>query len=420
MNLYAKNIALLHYAAYPVVGGVESVMNEQANLLTEAGHQVRIIAARGAEQRPDIPIHLIELADSRHPKILALKDSLDSGEVPPEFTSVTSELKEHLAESLSDVDIVIAHNICCMLKNLPLTAALYEICSEENGPRLISWQHDIAWTAERYSDECHEGHPWDLIRTPWKGVQQQFVAVSEKRQREVMEVFGLSADQVRVIPSGVDQYEFLNIASATQNLLSKASVDPLSPLFLLPVRITRRKNIEFALRILSSLRTSIPSASLVVTGPPGAHNASNSEYFQELAALRQKLNLTPDTPHKGGAYFLCEHTDTFLPDIVINDLYRIADALLITSIDEGLGIPVIEAGFSRLPAFCGTIPTFKEIAGDHLHFFNLSDSAENVAEQISRTLLQDQSSLLRQRVRSRFSWRKLSEDRIQPLLEEDA
>ncbi|MBI3739501.1 MAG: glycosyl transferase family 1, partial [Chloroflexi bacterium] len=42
-------ITLLHYAALPIIGGVESVMGHHARLMTDAGHQVRVIAGRGEQ-----------------------------------------------------------------------------------------------------------------------------------------------------------------------------------------------------------------------------------------------------------------------------------------------------------------------------------------------------------------------------------
>ena len=48
------NITLLHYAAPPVVGGVESVVGEHARLMTADGQQVTILAGRGAQTDPRI------------------------------------------------------------------------------------------------------------------------------------------------------------------------------------------------------------------------------------------------------------------------------------------------------------------------------------------------------------------------------
>src|SRR6266536_3371896 len=55
-------LALIHYSASPVVGGVERVMTAQATMLRGAGYDVRIIAGRGDSD-------LIPEADSWHPEV---------------------------------------------------------------------------------------------------------------------------------------------------------------------------------------------------------------------------------------------------------------------------------------------------------------------------------------------------------------
>ena len=68
------NIALLHYSAPPVIGGVESVIGHHARLMARAGHTVRVIAGRGEQADPQVDFILIPLLDSRHPDILAIKE----------------------------------------------------------------------------------------------------------------------------------------------------------------------------------------------------------------------------------------------------------------------------------------------------------------------------------------------------------
>ena len=60
------NITLLHYAAPPVVGGVESVVGEHARLMAADGQQVTILAGRGAQTDPRISFVELPQVDSRH------------------------------------------------------------------------------------------------------------------------------------------------------------------------------------------------------------------------------------------------------------------------------------------------------------------------------------------------------------------
>src|SRR5512147_1043957 len=79
------NIAILHYSVPPIVGGVESVIAHHARLMSAAGHSVRLIAARGDAMGEQIPLVLMPLADSRHERVLLMKEHLDRGEVTEDF-----------------------------------------------------------------------------------------------------------------------------------------------------------------------------------------------------------------------------------------------------------------------------------------------------------------------------------------------
>src|SRR5678816_2748537 len=112
--------ALLHYSAPPIVGGVESVLGHHARLMAEDGHQVRIVAGRGQQTDPRIPFVHLPMADSRHPNVLALKSALDDGRVPAGFADAVDSLTADLSEILDDVEVLFAHNVCSLNKNLTL------------------------------------------------------------------------------------------------------------------------------------------------------------------------------------------------------------------------------------------------------------------------------------------------------------
>lgn len=96
---------------------------------------------------------------------------------------------------------------------------------------------------------------------------------------------------IRVIPNGVDMGKFLKLEEQTLGYIKKLDLLLASPLLLLPVRITSRKNIELALQILAVLRIDLPSAQIIITGPLGPHNPANLQYFEKLSALREELGL---------------------------------------------------------------------------------------------------------------------------------
>ncbi|MCI0397137.1 MAG: glycosyltransferase [Chloroflexi bacterium] len=410
-----KSIAILHFTAPPVVGGVESVLGQHARLLAGAGHSVRVVAGRGEMVDGRIRFVHLPLADSRHPAVSAAKVHLDAGQIPAGFETLVNSLAGELEQALAGVEIVLAHNVCSLHKNLALTAALHRFCARPAGPHLVAWHHDLAWLMPQYQPELHLGWPWDLIRQPWPGVGQQHVAVSQLRQQEVAQLFGLPLETISVVPAGLDASTFLKLEPETVELVRRLRLLEADPLLLLPVRITRRKNIELALQVLAALRPFFPPAALVVTGPPGPHNAANLDYFTELKKLAAALDLaSPNTP---AVHFLADVFPGYVPDPVIGDLYRLADALLLPSREEGFGIPLLEAGLRGLPIFCADIPSLREIAGQAATYFSPDGEPASIAARIADRLAADPVFQLRRRVRRNYTWEGVYADCIEPLLE---
>jgi glycosyltransferase involved in cell wall biosynthesis len=405
-------IALLHYSAPPVVGGVEGVLAHQARVLAELGHTVRILAGRGEQTALDIPFVHLPLADSRHARVLQVKAQLDGGSVEPAFAALRDELNGALRAALADSDALIAHNVCSLHKNLALTAALYDLfCAARPAgfsACLILWHHDLAWATPRYRAELHEGYPWALLRETWPGAVH--VVVSEQRRAELAGLTGISPDAIKVIPNGLDLARFHKLEAHTQTLVKRMGLMHADLILLLPVRLTPRKNIELALHTLAALRSHFHRPVLIVTGPLGPHNPANLRYFQSLRALRAELGL------EGAAHFLAEWSDHFLPDAVISDFYRLADALFFPSREEGFGLPMLEAAASRLPIFCSDIAPLRALGGDEACFFSPDEDPRRLAETIAGQLQKHAPFRAAVRVRNHYSWEQVGARYIEPLL----
>jgi len=389
-----------------VVGGVESVLAHHARLLSAVGHTVQLLAARGEGLSTQIPLIRLPLIDSRHPRVLAIKAALDRGEVPPDFETLTAEITRDLQSVLTDVNVLIAHNVCSLNKNLALTAAIARL----DRPRVILWHHDLAWTTSRYRAELHDGYPWDLLRTDWGA---RHVVVSDLRQRELAELLHIPLESITVVPNGIDQAAFYKLSPITLSLLQRIDLAQAAPILLLPVRLTPRKNIELALRTLATLRRKMPEAMLIVTGPLGAHNPANAAYFQKLKDLRAELDLA------GAVIFLAELIDTNLPDDVIADFYRLADALFMPSREEGFGIPLVEAAFSKLPVFCTDIEPLRALGLNDATYFSPDADPQAIAAQIADRLQHDPQYQIAVRLRRAYTWDSIYAQHIAPLLEED-
>ena len=402
-------VAFLHYSAPPVVGGVENVMASQAECLNNFGYDVEIICGRGSQWHPRIEVINYPLLDSRNPQILELKKSLDRGEVREDFDQTVDQIFNWLKDALTGTRLLIAHNVASQHKNLALTAALKRlVSSRQEKLSVILWHHDFAWTANQYSAELYPSYPWILGKIAWEGVTH--VVVSEARKKEMVQLTGIDDGKVRVIPAGINQKSLIGLTDELYRLATQHHFLSADPLILMPIRVTRRKNLEMALHITAHLKHRLSALKLVVTGPIGAHNPTNEQYLKELVELRRKLDL------ENQVIFLAEYFPNGISEDWIGSFYRMADVLLLTSKEEGFGIPILEAGLSRLIIFCSDIPPLRALADGSATLFSLKDSPEIVAEKMIEKLTHDPIYSFRARVKREFTWEAIYKNKIAPLI----
>ncbi|MBN8618268.1 MAG: glycosyltransferase family 4 protein [Anaerolineae bacterium] len=410
-----KSIGILHYSSPPGIGGVESVIAYHARGLAKLGYQVHILSGNGGTFDPRVQTHINPLFGSKHPDVLAVKAELDAGKVSPAFDPLVDKIEHDLQQSLAGCDCCIVHNVHTLHKNIPLTAALARLTSRGK-LRFIAWCHDLAWTNEQYQSEMHAGYPWDLLREIWPNTA--YVTVSDMRKTEMVDLFSAAPERIQVIPAGVDPAGFFRWTPTTVRLVDQLNLMSADGLLLLPARLTRRKNIERALEVLAEIRqASQRDFRLIVTGPPGPHNPANAAYLNELLALRHQLQID-DCAHFLYQYGVEEGQPLLVDDDTIADLYRLSDALLFPSLQEGFGIPVLEAGLSGIPAFCANLPPIRETGRGDIHYFDpLHTPANQIAAQIGSALTHDPVYRLRVRVRQDFRWDAILQNQLVPLLE---
>jgi glycosyltransferase involved in cell wall biosynthesis len=405
-------VGLLHFTAPPVVGGVETVLGHHARLMAAAGWSVRMIAGRGGPPDPGVDLVTVPLADGRHPAIRDVQRALDLGSVPPAFEGVVDELARDLRAATDGLDVVVAHNVCSLSVNIPLTAALHRLVEAGDIRRLVAWNHDIAAASERYRPRLHAGRPWDLFRQPWPAILT--VTISEPRRGELAAATGVPAGTVRVVPNGIDRDGFLGLSPSTHQLIHALHLGTASPVLLTPARVTPRKNLELAVGVAAELRRSGDDARLVITGSLDPHDADARRHLDALRELALR------TGAADGVHLLVDGPPGWRSERVVADLFRVADVLFLPSHDEGFGLPILEAGVCRLPVVCSDIPALRELAGDDATYIDPAGTPAAAAARLRERLAGDPAFRLATRCRAAFDWDALFATRIRPLLLEAA
>lgn len=352
-------IAIIHYTGPETVGGVEQVIHYHYCRFDGLDHSADILTAK---------------------------------EVP---------------DDLSDYDVVMVHNVFTMPFDLALTHRLREMAAGWIKGKWINWVHDVAAI-----NPCYAHLPWDdaehqMLKQPPANCIH--VAVSNVRRADYARATGLLADQIRVIPNGLDCAGVLNVQDMVRCLGEDHHLWQRDFILVHPTRLVRRKNLEFALRVVAAMRDLGQDMAYLVTGAPDPHNADHVAHAGELKRLVADLQL------EDSVFFL--GLKTKLDNSEVSDLYQISDLLLFPSLSEGFGLPLLEAALHGLPVYCSDIPAHREVAMEDARFFALDEDPARVVERI----MKDDLVRLRRRRRevyTKHDWRVIADKHLAPLLDE--
>lgn len=409
--------AFMHYTAPPTVGGVEAVMAAHARQFTVDRQPVSLIAGRGdVSALPEgCDLILIPEIDSSHPEVLKASESLELGIVPFDFEDLVNRLADKLRPVVSRFDHLIVHNVFTKHFNLPLTAALFKLMDEGTARGVIAWCHDLSWSSPSSRSKVHEGYPWNFLLTP--RADMRYVAISQQRKREVLETFHLPPERVRVIYNGINPDLLLGISSEGRALADRLKLKDADMLLLMPVRITRAKNIEYAMELLVELKHSGINPRLVVTGPPDPHDPASKAYFQDLLDLRRQLNLEQELrfvyesgPKPEEPYCIDQQ--------LVAELLRLSDLMFMPSHHEGFGLPVLEAGLTGIPVVTTAVPAALEITFEHVFIFSINTAPDMLVKQLLNWMEENSQFELRRKIKQEFPWEIIYQRDIKPLLED--
>ncbi len=409
------SIAIIHYSAPPVVGGVEAVIQAHTNILASSGHRVRVIAGLG--DRSGFPeeaeLRLVPEIGSQFPEVLEMSAQLEQGDVPTIFNNFVTQLNEKLKSHLVGFDWLIVHNIFTKHFNLPLTCALHKLLDDHIIGGCIAWCHDFTWTSPSSSLKVHAGYPWDLLRTKWPGVK--YVVVSKQRQQTLAALFDCPEDEISVIYNGVDAQELLGLSEIGMSLIDRLGLFDCDLILVMPVRVTKAKNIELALQVIKEIKAMGYRPKLILTGPPDPHDPENIAYYHSLLNLRGELGLDAEA-HFIYELQILEDKGNVIDIATVGELIRASDLVFLPSHREGFGMPVLEAGLIGIPVIATEVPSIREIAGDDAIVIGSSQTPKQVAEMIDEWAREDRVHHMRRRVRQSYTWDRIYKNNILPLL----
>ena len=297
--------------------------------------------------------------------------------------------------------------------NLPLTAALFRLMDAGLIKHPIIWTHDLTWSSPNSYTKVYPSYPWNLLKT--FRADATYVTISEKRRTEIVKIFECKPEDVQIIYNGVDQTALLGLSPESERLISLLDLNSADLILLMPVRVTKAKNFEYAIELVAELKKLGCHPKLIITGPPDPHAVSSMEYYKQLLRIRAQMDVEKEVrfifesgPTPGEDYYIGLK--------IVSDLYRIADVLLMTSHREGFGMPILEAGLAGLPIISTPIPAVDELVEKNALIFLLTTPPSQLAKQILSWIQSNPEYKLRVRIRQNFTWKAIFQIRILPLL----
>jgi glycosyltransferase involved in cell wall biosynthesis len=94
-----------------------------------------------------------------------------------------------------------------------------------------------------------------------------------------------------------------------------------------------------------------------------------------------------------------------------------ADLLLMTSKDEGFGLPLLEAGLTKLPIACSDIGPFQEV-GEGVCYFGLEEPPLSIAGRIVEYLARTETHQMFRNVMRKYVWDVVCKKDALPFLQQ--
>ncbi|MEJ7826489.1 MAG: glycosyltransferase family 1 protein [Solirubrobacteraceae bacterium] len=197
---------------------------------------------------------------------------------------------------------------------------------------------------------------WRTIVPPVARRADRVIAISSDGAADIVEHLGVPRSRIDVVYPGQAQGE--RVTPTPDAALRERLALGDGPLVLSVSQKRPHKNLLRLVSAMAGVRRRAPGAVLVLPGNPTAHE-------QELREHASALGL-------GHAVAFLDYVDA----ADLEGLYAAASCFAIASINEGFGIPILEAQRRGLPVACSNASALPEAAGPAARYFDPYDEAD--------------------------------------------
>ena len=380
-----KKVAILHFAYPPNIGGVESMIKEHAEILSNLGYEITIVTGSGEEKESKIKLVVIpELQSVFNFNPFLQEKILDKGLIDDDFYKLADIIEQGLEKALEKMDVVVVHNMITIVRNLPFIFAFKNFVKKYPKKKYIGWIHDHSYINEFKIKDLkkvvNSQMEKDLLTTPIKNIT--YVVISESFKEPFLKLMNLHDGNVIVIPNGLNIKKFLEIDDLIWGIIEQYNLTKYYPLILSPVNILERKNLDYSIDIIYHLKKTYPNICYIITGKTSKHH-STLNYYNNLKKKVADLSLTKNV------IFFNDFLNRALIRSEIHDLYQLSDLVFFFSQSENFGLPLLEASLTKTPIFVSNLKVFQEIGKDLVSYIDYKTTSPEKAAEIIQSYLFD-------------------------------
>jgi glycosyltransferase involved in cell wall biosynthesis len=251
---------------------------------------------------------------------------------------------------------------------------------------------DVIWIVAPDEDRAATMRLWRLIVPSIARRADRLIAISQAGADDIVKHLGIRSDQIEVVPLGPGVERRVD-PTPEASLRARLGLGP-GQIVLAVSAKKAHKNLARLVQAMQRVCEQRPQAILVLPGRP-------TEHEQELRDLAARHGLVANVVFP-----------PYVDDADLEGLYAAASCFVLPSLNEGFGLPILEAMRRELPVACSNLSAMPEVAGEAARYFdplNPDDIAATVLDLLGDPALAARLTAAgRDRARL-FSWAATAE-----------
>ena len=331
------------FSVFNKAGGIERAMVEVSTRLIDDGHDVHLVANDRDSAYRHLPFHYIPMLKPNNP-LQMFSFSLAS----------TVALRSWLRKER--FDIVHSHGLASLEADVVTAQSCHRAWVNLSNPTLspFTWP----WLRRRLNPQ-HPTMMW-LERHIYAGHHyRKIVAVSEGLKQDIVTWYGVPADDIVVIPNGVDLDEFNVDTVTTERAATRARLGlaPGDCALLFVANEFPRKGLSQVLDALTRLPDTVHLV-CIGRGNPAPYLAT-----VERLGLQPRVHFIPNTPD-------------------IRGYYAASDMFVLPTQYESFCIAALEAAVAGLPLLCTRVQGIEDRLVDGYNGFFVERDGRDIATKV--------------------------------------